>query len=119
MPISATSARPAPRLMSADDALSRILAAVPTLPTVAVGLLASLGRARIRVTKRPRVAVFSTGDEIVDAGAALAPGQIRDSNRYSLAAAIRAAGSDPVVGGIVPDDPGALRAALVAASSAD
>src|SRR5437588_6601293 len=77
------------------------------------------GRARIRVTKRPRVAVFSTGDEIVDAGAALAPGPIRDSNRYSLAAAIRAAGSDPVVGGIVPDDPGALRAALITASSAD
>ncbi|TME26810.1 MAG: hypothetical protein E6I64_08290 [Chloroflexi bacterium] len=43
MPISATSARPAPRLMSADDALSRILAAVPTLPTVEVALLDALG----------------------------------------------------------------------------
>ena len=97
----------------------RILTKATVLRPAEIGLLASLGRARIRVTKRPRVAVFSTGDEIVDAGAALAPGQIRDSNRYSLAAAIRAAGSDPVVGGIVPDDPGALRAALVAASSAD
>src|SRR2546430_5992730 len=43
MPISATSARPAPRLMSADDALSRILATVPTLPTVEVALLDALG----------------------------------------------------------------------------
>jgi len=97
----------------------RILTKATVLRPAEIGLLASLGRARIRVTKRPRVAVFSTGDEIVDAGAALAPGQIRDSNRYSLAAAIRAAGSDPVVGGIVPDDPDALRAALIAASSAD
>ena len=97
----------------------RILTKATVLRAAEIGLLASLGRARIRVTKRPRVAVFSTGDEVVDAGAALAPGQIRDSNRYSLAAAIRAAGSDPVVGGIVPDDPGALRAALITASSAD
>ena len=97
----------------------RILTKATVLRAAEIGLLASLGRARIRVTKRPRVAVFSTGDEIVDAGAALAPGQIRDSNRYSLAAAIRSAGSDPVVGGIVPDDPDALRAALIAASSAD
>ena len=97
----------------------RILTKATVLRPAEIGLLASLGRARIRVTKRPRVAVFSTGDEVVDAGAALAPGQIRDSNRYSLAAAIRSAGSDPVVGGIVPDDPDALRAALIAASSAD
>ena len=97
----------------------RILTKATVLRPAEIGLLASLGRARIRVTKRSRVAVFSTGDEIVDAGAALAPGQIRDSNRYSLAAAIRSAGSDPVVGGIVPDDPDALRAALIAASSAD
>ena len=97
----------------------RILTKATVVRPAEIGLLASLGRARIRVTKRPRVAVFSTGDEVVDAGAALAPGQIRDSNRYSLAAAIRSAGSDPVVGGIVPDDPGALRAALITASSAD
>ena len=97
----------------------RILTRGTILRPAEIGLLASVGRARIRVTKRPRVAVFSTGDEIVDVGAPLAPGQIRDSNRYSLASAIRAAGCDPVVGGIVRDDPEALRAALVAAGSAD
>src|SRR6266550_1768876 len=189
MPISATSAKPAQKLMSADDALARILGAVPALPAVEVplldalgrvlvddiaaggfpdreveageamqimtgapmpdgadtvvrvedtdnasdvvtiaaatqrgtatrqagedlrkgetiltkgtvlraaeiGLLASDGRARIRVRKRPRVAVFSTGDEIVELDAPLERGQIRDSNRYTLASAIRAAGAE-------------------------
>jgi molybdopterin molybdotransferase len=84
-----------------------------------IGLLASVGRARIRVRKRPRVAVFSTGDEIVDLDAPLAPGQIRDSNRYTLASAIRAAGAEPWVRGIVRDSPDALRAALREAIAAD
>ena len=77
-----------------------------------VGLLASVGRARVRVRKRPRVAVFSTGDEIVDLDAPLGRGQIRDSNRYTLASAVRAAGAEPWVRGIVRDSPDALRAAL-------
>src|SRR6266704_6746304 len=206
MPISATSARPAQKLMSADDALARILAGVPALPEVEVrvvgevaaggfpdravgsgeamrimtgapmpegadtvvrvedtdnasdvvaiaaatpkgtslrqagedlkagevilakgtvlraaeiGLLASDGRARIRVRKRPRVAVFSTGDEIVDLDAPLGRGQIRDSNRYTLASAIRASGAEPWVRGIVRDSPDALRAALREARTAD
>ena len=97
----------------------RILSRGTVLRPAEIGLLASVGRARVRVTKRPRVAVFSTGDEIVDVGAPLAPGQIRDSNRYSLGSAIRAAGCEPDVGGIVRDDPDALRAALLAAGSAD
>src|SRR3989475_5561867 len=77
-----------------------------------IGLLASVGRARVRVRKRPRVAVFSTGDEIVDLDAPLGRGQIRDSNRYTLASAVRAAGAEPWVRGIVRDSPDALRAAL-------
>src|SRR2546429_7120716 len=97
----------------------RILTRGTALRPAEIGLLASVGRARIRVTKRPRVAVFSTGDEIVDIGAPLAPGQIRDSNRYSLASAIRAAGCDPVVGGLVRADPEARRAALFAPCSPD
>ena len=84
-----------------------------------IGLLASVGRARVRVIKRPRVAVFSTGDEIVDVDAPLAPGQIRDTNRYSLASSVSAAGAEPWIRGIVPDSPGALRAALREASAAD
>jgi molybdopterin molybdotransferase len=84
-----------------------------------IGLLASVGRARVRVRKRPRVAVFSTGDEIVDLDAPIERGQIRDSNRYTLASAIRAAGAEPWVRGIVRDSPDALRAALREAMSAD
>jgi molybdopterin molybdotransferase len=84
-----------------------------------IGLLASVGRARVRVRKRPRVAVLSTGDEIVDVDAPLAQGQIRDANRYTLASAIRAAGAEPWVRGIVRDTPDALRAALREAIAAD
>jgi molybdopterin molybdotransferase len=84
-----------------------------------IGLLASVGRARVRVRKRPRVAVFSTGDEIVDLDKPLERGQIRDSNRYTLASAIRAAGAEPWVRGIVRDSPDALRAALREGSAAD
>jgi molybdopterin molybdotransferase len=84
-----------------------------------IGLLASVGRARVRVRKRPRVAVFSTGDEIVDLDAPLGRGQIRDSNRYTLASAVRAAGAEPWVRGIVRDSPDALRAALREGLAAD
>src|SRR2546429_9680227 len=84
-----------------------------------IGLLASVGRARILVRKRPGIAVFSTGDEIVDLDAPLAPGQIRDSNRYTLASAIRATGAEPWVRGIVRDSPDALRAALREGIAAD
>jgi molybdopterin molybdotransferase len=84
-----------------------------------IGLLASVGRARVGVVKRARVAVFSTGDEVVDVDAPLGPGQIRDTNRYSLASAIRAGGADASVRGIVPDSPVALRDALRQASAAD
>jgi molybdopterin molybdotransferase len=84
-----------------------------------IGLLASVGHAKVRVRKRPRVAVFSTGDEIADVDAPLERGQIRDSNRYTLASAIRAAGAEPWVRGIVRDSPDALRAALLEAKTAD
>ena len=69
--------------------------------------------------KRPRVAVFSTGDELVDLDAPLERGQIRDSNRYTLASAVRAAGAEPWVRGIVPDSPDALRTALREGLAAD
>jgi molybdopterin molybdotransferase len=97
----------------------RVLAAGTLLRPAEIGLLASVGRARVRVRKRPRVAVFSTGDEIVDLDAPLERGQIRDSNRYTLASAIRATGAEPWVRGIVRDSPDALRAALREAAAAD
>ncbi len=97
----------------------RILEAGTVLRAAEIGLLASVGRARVRVRKRPRIAVFSTGDELVDLDAPLERGKIRDSNRYTLASAVRAAGAEPWVGGIVPDSPEALRAALREGLAAD
>lgn len=111
-----TSVRQAGEDLRAGEA---ILAAGTVLRPAEIGLLASVGRPRVRVRKRPRVAVFSTGDEIVDLDAPLLRGQIRDSNRYTLAAAIRAAGAEPWVRGIVGDSPDALRAALREAMAAD
>src|SRR5438067_4431419 len=96
-----------------------ILTSGTVLRAAEIGLLASVGKAMVRVFKRARVAVLSTGDEIVDVDAPIARGQIRDANRYSLASAIRAAGAEPWVRGIVRDTPDALRAALREAMSAD
>ena len=77
-----------------------------------IGVLATLGRKTVRVVPRPRVAVLSTGDELVELDAALAPGQIRDANRYSLASAARAMGAMPIPLGIVRDTAEDLRRAL-------
>ncbi len=77
-----------------------------------VGVLAAVNALQVRVHPRPRVAVMSTGDELREPGASLAPGQIRDSNRYTLMAAVREAGGIPVDLGTVPDEEEVLRAAL-------
>jgi molybdopterin molybdotransferase len=69
-----------------------------------VGLLASLGLTRARVHRRPRVAVLSTGDEIVEPGTPRPPGGVRDSNRYALLAAAREAGCATRSLGIARDD---------------
>jgi putative molybdopterin biosynthesis protein len=76
------------------------------------GVLAALGLASVPVVRRPRVAVVSTGDEIVPAGAAMRPGLVYDSNATVLADAVRELGGEPVPLGIVPDDAEALRAVL-------
>jgi molybdopterin molybdotransferase len=86
----------------------------------ALGLLASLGFPGVWVHGRPRVAVLSTGDEVVEPGQDRKPGQIYDANRYSLAGLVEAAGAFVVDLGIVPDVPDALRARLLeAAGQAD
>ena len=97
----------------------RVLEAGTVLRAAEIGLLASVGRARVRVRKRARVAVFSTGDEVVELDAPLERGQIRDSNRYTLASAVRAAGAEPWIRGIVRDSPDALRVALREGLAAD
>lgn len=69
-----------------------------------LGVLATLGRTDVLVVRRPRVGVLSTGDELVEGGRLLLPGQIRDANRHSLLALVREAGCEPVDLGIAPDD---------------
>jgi len=80
-----------------------VLAAGMVIGPQEIGLLASLGVTSIRVHPRPRVAVLSTGNEIVEPDVAPGPGQIRDSNRYTLMAAIQRAGATPVSLGIGSD----------------
>jgi molybdenum cofactor synthesis domain-containing protein len=80
-----------------------------------VGLLASLGHAEVLVGRRPRVAVISTGNELVAPGETPGPGQIRDSNRFSLAIAARRAGAEVVVNRHIRDEEDDLREGLRAA----
>lgn len=73
-----------------------------------IGLLAAVGRGRVRVRPKPRVVVFSTGNELVDVGGTPGPAQIYESNSYALTAAAREAGAIAYRVGIVPDDPSRL-----------
>jgi molybdopterin molybdotransferase len=77
---------------------------------VAVG--AAVGRPRVLVYSKPRVAVLATGDEVVDLDVPPGPTQIRNSNSYSLAAQIQAAGAEPIPLPIAPDEPARLRELL-------
>ena len=78
-----------------------------------LGMLAAAGVTQLRVHARPRVAIVSTGDEVVPAQTpALAAGQVRDATAVALAALVRDAGGEPDARGIVPDDRGALAEAL-------
>ena len=78
----------------------------------ALGLAATVGAAHLTVARRPRVALFSTGDELVMPGEPLKPGAIYNSNRYTLRALIQALGCECVDLGIVPDQLAATREAL-------
>jgi molybdopterin molybdotransferase len=77
-----------------------------------LGLLASLGIAEVPVRRRLRVALLSTGDEVATIGQTLAPGQIYDSNRYTLTAALRRMDAELIDLGVVRDDPQALEQAF-------
>ncbi|MEM7409736.1 MAG: molybdopterin biosynthesis protein [Myxococcota bacterium] len=76
------------------------------------GVLAAIGRDRVPVVRRPRVAILSTGDEIVAPGAAMRPGLVYDSNGRILEDAVRELGGDPVFLGVFADDRAAVRQAL-------
>jgi molybdopterin molybdotransferase len=70
-----------------------------------IGLLASIGRTSVSAFRRPRVALFSSGDELVQPGQALQPGQIYDSNQYVLAAMLENSGAEVLRLGTAHDDP--------------
>jgi len=91
---------------------SIVLPAGTRLTPQALGLAATVGAATLQVTRRPRVALFSTGDELVMPGEPLKPGAIYNSNRFTLRAAIQSLGCDCTDLGIVPDQLDATRAAL-------
>ncbi len=77
-----------------------------------VGVLASLGAYEVLAHPRLRVGVMSTGDELLDGPGSLAPGQIRDSNRYTLLALVAQAGGVGIDLGLIPDDEAAIESAL-------
>jgi len=68
-----------------------------------VGLLSSVGRSRVRVYRRPRVAIIATGDELVETAQRPGPGQIRNSNNYTVAAGVLRYGGKPLMLGIARD----------------
>ena len=74
-----------------------------------VAIAASAGKNRVQVFRKPRVAVLSTGDEVVAIDATPGPAQIRNSNSYALAAQVQDAGGEAVRLGIAPDEAGQLR----------
>jgi molybdopterin molybdotransferase len=84
-----------------------------------LGLVASLGIAEVTVRRRPRVAFFSTGDELRSLGDRLDTGCVYDSNRYTLFGMLARLGCEVIDLGIVRDDPAALEAALRAACGAN
>jgi molybdopterin molybdotransferase len=95
---------------------AEILAAGTRLNPAHLGLAASVGLAALPVVRRPRVAVFFTGDELTMPGQPLAPGAIYNSNRYLLRGLLQGLGCEVTDLGIVPDTLAATRAALRAAA---
>lgn len=81
-----------------------VLTAGDVVGPAEIGIMASLGYPRVSVYRRPRVAIVSTGSELVEVDRPLAPGQIRNSNSYTLEALCRQVGALPERLGIVPDD---------------
>jgi molybdopterin molybdotransferase len=87
----------------------RVLTAGTQLGAAELGLAAALGFAGLEVYRRPRAVLMSTGDELVEVGRTPGRGQITDSNRWALLAALREAGVEVRSLGIAPDEPDALR----------
>ena len=97
----------------------RLLSPGIRLDYAAIAVAASVGRSHLLVYSKPRVAVLSTGDEVVDVDALPGPTQIRNSNSYSLAAQVLAAGGEPVLLPVAPDEPARLRELIADGLEAD
>jgi molybdopterin molybdotransferase len=89
-----------------------VLAAGVPLTPARIALAASQGLAGVEVARKPTVAVFTTGDELVEPGLPLEPGQLYNSNREQLMGLLRADGLDPVAWPTLPDDPAQVESAL-------
>jgi len=92
-----------------------VIPAGTQLGAAEIGLAAALNLAHLRVGRRPRVALLSTGDELIEVGKSPGRGQITDSNRWALLAALREAGAEVKLLGIAPDEPEPLRELVVSA----
>jgi molybdopterin molybdotransferase len=93
-----------------------VIAAGTQLRPVHLGVLASIGRTELRAHPRPRVAVLSTGDELVAPGGALEDGKVFDANRALLRATCERAGANVVADALIGDDPSAIAAWLARAA---
>ncbi len=96
-----------------------VLPAGTELGSAELGALATIGLDPVPVHRRPRVAVVTSGDELVPAGMPLRPGQIHDSNSHTVPALVRLAGGEVVTTRHAPDNPQGTRAALLRALEAD
>lgn len=100
--------KPGQHIRAAGEDLARgqrVLATGKRIGPAELGMLGSMGLVEVSVFRPVRVAFFSTGDELRSAGTALEPGQIYDSNRYTLYAVLRRLGIEATDLGVVPDDP--------------
>ncbi|MCP3917989.1 MAG: molybdopterin molybdotransferase MoeA, partial [bacterium] len=97
----------------------RVLRAGSIVRPPVIGLLASLGRSVVSVVRRPRVAILSSGDELVEPDGAIEGGRIVSSNSYTLSASCREVGAEPCYLGIARDRPEALEAHVRAGLVAD
>lgn len=89
------------------------------LDAASVGLAAAMGHAELKVVRKPRVGILATGDEVIDPGQSLRPGQVYNSNTFSIAGLLKAAGAEAVVLDHVSDDQAELASAIERAGELD
>ncbi|WP_210394563.1 molybdopterin molybdotransferase MoeA [Motiliproteus sediminis] len=113
-------AKPGQNRRRAGEDLTRgapAISAGQRLEAAELGMIASLGQSEVQVKRRPRVAYFSTGDEIRSLGQTLEPGQIYDSNRYTITALLASMGIEVIDLGVIPDRAAAIEAAFSGAAA--